>query len=342
MALRNAHLHKLEQLVPTPATNCTRIAPRMATFSKRGKRHRAQIRRAGVCESKTFPTKTHAMQWAIRREAEIDAGHTGRGATFRMMMERYRDEVSPTKRGHAWEVKRINAMLREDFADLAIERVTTDVLGKWRDRRLKTVKGESFIRDLTVMNSAWEVARKEWKICTLNPCKDLRRPERSRHRETLISEAEQQTLLAALGWSGHIWLKKHEVALAFLLALETAMRAGEIIGIKPENIHPDYVHLPRTKNGRSRDVPLSPKAVALLKLIPEGFTLTPGQLDSLFRKYRPAGAKYTFHDTRHTAITRLAGVLPVMDLARMVGHSDLKMLMRYYNATASDIAKRLS
>jgi integrase len=49
----------------------------------------------------------------------------------------------------------------------------------------------------------------------------------------------------------------------------------------------------------------------------------------------------TFHDTRHEAITRLAAKLNVLDLARMVGHRDIKQLQVYYNAPAEEIAMRL-
>jgi len=48
-----------------------------------------------------------------------------------------------------------------------------------------------------------------------------------------------------------------------------------------------------------------------------------------------------FHDTRHEAITRLARKLEILDLARTIGHKDLRSLMIYYNATASEIAGRL-
>ncbi len=49
----------------------------------------------------------------------------------------------------------------------------------------------------------------------------------------------------------------------------------------------------------------------------------------------------TFHDSRLTAITRLSKRLDVLALARMVGHSDLRMLQVYYNETAEELAKRL-
>lgn len=313
----------------------------MASIEKRGKRWRAKVRRSDVSESKTFATKQQAMQWVLERERQIDAGFKGRDRTLHEMLDEYAEKVSPTKRGCAWELKRIGAMKR-DLPNKPLRLYTPDDLGKWRDKRLQAIKGESFIRDLTLLSSAWEAARREWKWCETNPCRDVRRPPRSLGRERLISDAERDEMLASLGWGGSVILKKDEVALAFQLALETAMRAGEIIGIKPENVRGDHVVLPMTKNGRRRAVPLSPAAQALLKLVPAGFTLNAQQLDGLFRKYRPAHADYVFHDTRHTAVTRLARILPILDLARMVGHSDTRTLLRYYNATASDIAKLLA
>jgi hypothetical protein len=41
------------------------------------------------------------------------------------------------------------------------------------------------------------------------------------------------------------------------------------------------------------------------------------------------------------AITRLAKKLDVLDLARMVGHRDLKQLLVYYNESPNTIAERL-
>lgn len=280
------------------------------------------------------------MQWALERERQVQAGYTD-DHTLHRMLEKYAEEVSPTKRGGVWEVKRIGAMIR-DLPDRHLSKITATDLAAWRDKRLETIKGESFIRDLTVLSSAWETARREWRWTETNPCRELKRPKRSHGREKLISDAERDAYLESIGWSGFIWRLKDQVALAFLLALETGMRAGEICSIRPEMFKGDHLLLPMTKNGKPRAVPLSPKAQELLKLVPDGFTLTPSQLDANFRRYRPAGADYVFHDTRHTAITRLARVLPIMDLARMMGHSDLRSLHRYYNATASDIAKLLA
>lgn len=73
------------------------------------------------------------------------------------------------------------------------------------------------------------------------------------------------------------------------------------------------------------------------------FGLTQSQKDALFRKIRERAAidGLNFHDARHTAITRLAKKLNPLELARTVGHKDLKMLLVYYNESADEIAKRL-
>lgn len=98
-----------------------------------------------------------------------------------------------------------------------------------------------------------------------------------------------------------------------------------------------------------RYAPLPAEALRILKQVPceEGtasvFRLSAENLDALFRKAkaRTLIGDLHFHDTRHEAITRLAKRLDVLDLARMVGIRDLRILMVYYNATATEIARRL-
>ena len=45
--------------------------------------------------------------------------------------------------------------------------------------------------------------------------------------------------------------------------------------------------------------------------------------------------------TEHDAITRLAQRLNVLQLARMVGHRDIRSLQVYYNETAESMARPL-
>lgn len=129
------------------------------------------------------------------------------------------------------------------------------------------------------------------------------------------------------------------------------MRAGEICKSEWKNVHERHIHLPAAicKNRRSRDVPLSKKARALLEkrktdsgLI---FDIKSSSLDTQFRRYRDMAAveNATFHDTRHTALTRLAKIYEnPMDLAKISGHRDLRQLLNtYYNPTIDDLADKL-
>jgi integrase len=104
-----------------------------------------------------------------------------------------------------------------------------------------------------------------------------------------------------------------------------------------------------TKNGKARQVPLTPTAQALLERMRGWddelvFGLGTQSLDALFRKAsdRAKLAGFTFHDSRHTAATKLAKKLHVLDLCKMFGWSNPKQAMVYYNATAAEIAASLA
>ena len=104
--------------------------------------------------------------------------------------------------------------------------------------------------------------------------------------------------------------------------------------------------LPDTKNGDKRRVPLSSKAVDILnsrRQYARPFEIKRGTLAAMFTKYAlEAGVKdANFHDTRHTAITRLARKLSPFELARIVGHRNLSQTLAYFNESAEQIAGKL-
>lgn len=150
-----------------------------------------------------------------------------------------------------------------------------------------------------------------------------------------------------------------------LLALETAMRRGELLSLHWENVRlKDRVaYLPMTKNGQSRTVPLSTKAVEVLNGLTrklygsvfEGLTANSVKL-GFIRAVKRARRVYVegggddprilvdlrMHDLRHIAVTRLAERLPnIVELAAVSGHSDVRMLKRYYHPNAEALAKKI-
>lgn len=317
----------------------------MASFRKVAGNWRVEVARRGVRQSATFETKSAAQQWALRIEAEIMATHRGQipKKTVREALERYETEVSPKKKGERWEVLRLRAFAREEWADRWLTTLAPSDIASWRDRRLLGVTPGSVQRDFNLLRAVFTKARKEWGWLAGDPMAGVENPGDNRERKRRIGWREARAICRALGYPGPS--KSAQVALAFLLALRTGMRAGEILSLTPATVdrRARVAHLTDTKNGEDRDVPMTRRAVRLLKDW-TGWTVDGASLDALFRKARDrCGVKNLhFHDSRAEALTRLSRRVDVMTLAKISGHRDLNLLQRvYYRETGAQIAARL-
>jgi len=329
----------------------------MASIQKTSKGYRAQIKLSlsgvPVRDSSVFPTKREAVEWAARREAELRTDATtpiGDKHTLKAALRRYADEVSPTKRGERWEQIRLSAFESYKLPiEKPIGRITSQDIADFRDARAAKIGPGSVRRELSLLSSVFETARLEWGWADLNPCKAIRKPPHSKHRERVIQWGEIKRMLRQMGHRrGRPSSVGQSVAVCMLLALRTGMRAGELTGMQWGQVFEKHIHLPLTKSGRSRNVPLSSKARSLLRRMngwddESVFGLQAPTLDALFRKYRGrAGLEgFTWHDTRHTAATMISKRIPVLDLCKMFGWTDPKMAMVYYNPHASSIADML-
>ncbi|RII83840.1 site-specific integrase [Neopusillimonas maritima] len=167
-----------------------------------------------------------------------------------------------------------------------------------------------------------------------------------------------------------------ELLWAFELSIETGMRRSELLGLRWEDVHLSqtgfcWVRIIDTKNGENRDVPLTLAAESVMreaavrrdKKSIKVFSMSPNALrlrwlDALERAKKlyaehcqeaaaqPVSAVFEdlrWHDIRHSAITRLASLVPdSLELSRISGHKTLSMLRRYYNPSAADLAGRLN
>lgn len=114
---------------------------------------------------------------------------------------------------------------------------------------------------------------KRWRWTKENPIKGIRRPKNPHPRDRRISDKEIERILDALGFDGQTVITTRDIiAVAFLFALETAMRQGEIWNLTWEDVYLEkrFARLHETKNGSKRDVALSSEAVRLLKLLDRG------------------------------------------------------------------------
>jgi len=329
----------------------------MASFQKRGSGWFVQVRRRGVVKCATFPTKRQAEAWATATEADILAGggvvevppppiQVTLGEVFR----RYEEEVSPGKRGAKWETNRLKAMQKMPLAAMTLVDVGAPQWAQWRNDRIKEVTAGTVAREMNLLGSVLEMARKEWGLLRVNPLRDVAKPPRPRPRQRIYSDDEVRRVLLALGYdeARAVVTKQQIIAVLFQMALETGMRLGEMVGLEwyQVDVRRSVARLDITKNGDARDVPLSAVAVELFGRVrgfSRPFDVSRDVASAMFsRALRHAAIQdATFHDSRATAITRLAKKLSILDLARMVGHRELKSLQVYYRESAEEIAKRL-
>lgn len=161
--------------------------------------------------------------------------------------------------------------------------------------------------------------------------------------------------------------EREALQLLFTLALETAMRMSEMYTLTVDQVmlSKRSIALERTKNGDSRQVPLSSVAMdALREWLERGARPIPGQVFPWFNPEAPvrdqerrrvttrlsqqfqrifayAGiTDLTFHDLRHEATCRLYERTKFSDIqiARVTGHKDPRMLLRYASLRGSDLA----
>jgi len=323
----------------------------MATFTKRNGKWRALVRIKGRQASKTFEVKLSAIRWAEEKEHEFKSGKSIlSGKTVKDAFEKYSDIISPTRKGCRWEQVRLTKLSKLPFASYQLADLETLDLQDWvNDSQLKP---NTIRREFSLVRSVLRVARTKWRWLSDSPELDVDLPKKDSPRDRLIPDHEIKSVIDALGFKKNASIRggAWEIGIAFLLAIETAMRQGEMWKLDWKDIYLEdrYLTLRDTKNGSDRDVPLSKKAVELFKVIGEKNTgnVFYTQQDSagvIFRrKLKQAKIQdLTFHDTRHEAITRLARKIDVLQLARMVGHHDLNSLMIYYNEKASEIAALL-
>ena len=312
-----------------------------------GGRWRAEVARKGVRTSKVFTSKQAAKDWAARQEYLIlNKKPESETAVFSDVLDRYAREVSVKKRGARWEILRLERFRQDSIAEKRMADLAPADFAAWRDARLRDVAPATVNREMALLSAVLSVARKEWGLIGRNPIADVRKPSKPPARDRLATEAEMERLALAAG--DDLTKATARAFHAFLFSVETAMRAGEVVGLRWDKVDLErrFVRLDMTKNGTAREVPLSSEAVRLLEALPKldpVFGLTSGSLDALWRRLRDKAKVegLTYHDSRHMAATRLARKLDVLALARMIGHKDLRMLQVYYNETAEELAKRL-
>jgi integrase len=316
----------------------------------------AKCRRKGFrSKTKSFTERKDASAWIRATESAWDRGEVGEPKrtaanglhTVADVLRRYAAKVSPKKNGGDIEIQTINRWLREckEFIALEAARLSSADVAKWRDLQLEGRAGSSVARQMNILFAAINLARAEWD-CEI-PTIKVARPKSPPHRDRILKPDEEKKLLAAAGKDANKYLLP-----IIVFALETAMRAGEIINARWTDIDWErrVIHVPRTKTGQPRDVPMSARVIDTIKALDQTTDRVFDGLNSETLKRRFIKVvkvceikNFHFHDCRHTCLSRLArekGWNP-LHLSTLSGHKDIRMLQRYVHLKADDLVAML-
>lgn len=333
----------------------------MAYITKLKTGWRAQVAKKGVRRSQMFGTKAEAQAWAAAEETAIvkESRSEWPSKTLADAIDRYVKDVSAHKRGAHAEGLRFDALKREFPALCAkiLHQVSPADIAEWRDTRRRAVSDSSVVREAAAFRNLFNVAANEWGWCGESPWKKVKLPPKGHARTRRTQPSELRRILRHMGFiTGRAPVTpQQQVAWAYLVAQHTALRAGEVRGLRRSTVDLArrvvtlHTHKTLEMDG-VRFVPITRKAARVLSVLDAAalaagrdayFSISDSSMDVLFRRVRDRLLidGLHFHDSRADALTRLSKRMDVMRLAKISGHRDLNQLLEsYYRETAADVA----
>ena len=325
----------------------------MASIRKRNGKWQVQVRRKGRRSvTKSFEQRADAQRWAHRIEVTLDArdvGHESRvlgSLTLAQLIDRYLLEVVPHKRGANVEAYILRAFQRRWLAKLPLSELNRYAVVRYRDERLAAVKAATVYRELGIIRHCLNIARVEWGLpIDQNPLADISLPAIGAHRNRRLSEFEERRLLDAAQEC-----RNPLIVPLIVVALETAMRQGELLRARWSELDEvrGELKIPITKNGYSRSIPLTNRALATFLTLPSKeprlFPTTASAVQQAWRRcVRRAGiSDLRFHDLRHEAVSRFIEMgLTIPEVGAISGHRDHRVLLRYAHPNAALLREKL-
>ena len=336
----------------------------MASIQKRNSSFRARITREGkstLCA--TFNNRNEALQWAKETRAKISLGLLDETPMVRANLKTfeeaalcYRDTHSIHKKIVRSETYRLHILIKR-WGKLPVGQVDKLKVLSLRDDLLKLGRsGDTVNHYFNTLSKLFQMLSEEWGLAIDNPIKGIKRMPPSKGRHKRLNEHTEATLLGACSALSY-W----ELNSIIIIAIETGMRRSEIMGMNWDDVDliNRRIYLHKTKNGESRQVPLTKKAVAVLDNLNKNkagkvFAISLDQLRGQFERSRKHAHEHwldkdnnpfgdlRFHDLRHEALSRLSDAgLNVIELSSISGHKTLGMLQRYTHPSHQAIFLKL-
>lgn len=324
----------------------------MATVKKLRGKFQCAVRRVGFPHQyKVFDVEADAEKWGDTIEEAMRTGTfdtkplVPAPTTVREMLQRYVETVSIHKTRDGRDDKPRIRRLQRILGGYSVHTLTSRRVNQYKKDRLAEEAGaQTVLHELALLHHAYTVAVEEWGLELSGPIPRTRRPKLPPGRNYRIPQAVL----------GRIRMATQSKVLADVMdfAVETCMRRSEILSMSPSTVDLEQrtVYLPTTKNGEPRTVPLTAKAIKIIRGRVEAgmnplFNIKPDSLTRSFcRTVRRAGyAHLRFHDTRHEGISRLFEQgYSVIEAARVSGHKTLTQLDRYAHLDVKHIIAKMA
>ncbi len=325
----------------------------MATISKRKSgKWTAQIRTHKRYISKTFLKKSNASNWAkeieyqLDREQYEDFSDSAR-LTLGDLIRKYRDEITPNKKGGREEAYKLNLLLRHKIAKCRLLDLKAKNIFDFKSDIRINRKPATINKYIHYIYTIWETAKVQWDIAlpSRNPASLVGKEKIKTKIDRILSPDEYQDLLVAARKSNLPFL-----ADIIEFAYITAMRFGEITKLETKDINFENktALLRDTKNGEDRIVPLTNRALEICNKYRFRSTLFGIKRDQ-FRHYfeqackRASVKSFRFHDLRACAITNLfLNGWSVAEVSVVSGHKTWSELKRYTRIKPLDLVKKIN
>lgn len=329
----------------------------MATIRKRGDKYHVQFRRQGFSPiTRSFIKLTDAREWARQIETQADRQELApsrkelKETTLGELVTRYRDTITPRKKGAATETVMLNAFMRHAICRKPLANLTPSDFAAYRDERLSSVKPASVRRQLMTVQAILTKAMTDWDMpLKRNPLAGIKLTVGESKRQRRLSLDEVSRVGAAVRPDTNPY-----TILVVGFALETAMRRGEILALTWDDIdfERSYALIREAKNGTGRLIPLTQTAIRILtqaKALQSDATgpVFPIAVVTLHASWRgllsrAKIADFRFHDLRHEAISRLFELgLTAPEVASISGHKTVSQLFRYAHASQASVRAKL-
>lgn len=345
----------------------------MATLQKRGGKWRAIVRITGhPAVTKTFDSKSMAKEWGSKTENAIKGGSMPSIEGKRLFSEVLDEYLSYMRLKGLKTEKAVERMLgywRGRLGNYALSQIDTSLITKERLNLAYSAPGAggkktrvpkvpkttrvapgTVNRKLNVLNGFFQWAVKERGIVRINPVANVQKMREPKGRVRYLSTEEREALFAACKADSN-------KALYTLVAVAcySGMRRSEVLGLKWDDVDlaEGWATLHDTKNGEDRKAPIKGPALTALREWRNRDRFTSGKVfkcgyppQAWYRALARAGVtNFHYHDLRHTAASYLVqSGAELLDVAKILGHKSLDMVMRYAHLSpkrVSDVSQRM-